>query len=79
MKRKGSNLRGFDLIKYLGSEAQGIPAPFTAAELTVMSAGAEGLLMAIAVHPWKRWPRRAVIEASNAIIEYNRKRFPDSV
>ena len=63
-------VRPFDPVRWLGSEARGIPPPFTTQELTVMVAGSSGLRLAI----MKPTIEECKAEA-NANIELNRWRF----
>ena len=72
MKRgiEPTRLQPFDLTRYLGSEERGVPPPYTSAEISVLSAGTIGLLLALAI------PSQAgMIAAAHATNRYNRRRF----
>lgn len=70
MRRPRRGPRPFDAVKYLGSAARGIPAPYTEQQLTVMRAGSSALRLAL------MQPRmRAVRITARKYWEMNRERF----
>lgn len=66
-------IRAFDLARYLGSEERGIKPRFTPTQLVVLSAGAVGLLRALAQ------PRARVVKVARAYSDLHRRRFPARV
>ncbi len=66
-------LKPFDLTKYLGSEENDLPAPYTSTQLSVLSLGTVGLLAILQVRGRVRMRR-----AARAVSEHYRRHFhPD--